>query len=162
MKSNELRYHCWSSYFCQNSQRYVCRQPHRGCQMVYFQTKNPNLGIFWRILQWKMLVYFVDIWCILHRFSIFYAHWVYFVVIWYIFFWFGMLYQEISGNPEPHPAAGQSCWHFADFFQTIFGGKHFFCWCLCRKKILKTGLGSHPWLPDGLFSNQKYEFGLIL
>jgi hypothetical protein len=27
----------------------------QGCQMVYFQTKNPNLGIFWRVLQWKML-----------------------------------------------------------------------------------------------------------
>jgi hypothetical protein len=25
------------------------------CQMVYFQTKNPNLGKFWRVLQWKML-----------------------------------------------------------------------------------------------------------
>jgi hypothetical protein len=24
-----------------------------------FQTKNPNLGKFWRILQWKMLVYFM-------------------------------------------------------------------------------------------------------
>jgi hypothetical protein len=28
--------------------------------MVCFQTKNPNLGKFWRVLQWKMLVYFMD------------------------------------------------------------------------------------------------------
>jgi hypothetical protein len=28
----------------------------QGCQMVYFQTKNPNLGKFWRALIWKMLV----------------------------------------------------------------------------------------------------------
>jgi hypothetical protein len=25
----------------------------QGCQMVYFQTKNPNLGRFWRALDWK-------------------------------------------------------------------------------------------------------------
>jgi hypothetical protein len=30
----------------------------QGCQMVYFKTKNPNLGIFWSALEWKMLVYF--------------------------------------------------------------------------------------------------------
>jgi hypothetical protein len=34
----------------------------QGCQMVYFQTKNPNLGTFWRALEWKMLVYFMAIW----------------------------------------------------------------------------------------------------
>jgi hypothetical protein len=32
----------------------------RGCQMVCFQTKNPNLGKFWRVLQWKMWVYSKD------------------------------------------------------------------------------------------------------
>jgi hypothetical protein len=30
--------------------------------MVYFKTKSPNLGIFWRALEWKMLVYFMAIW----------------------------------------------------------------------------------------------------
>jgi hypothetical protein len=34
----------------------------QGCQMVYFQTKNPNLGKFLRVLQRKVLVYFVAIW----------------------------------------------------------------------------------------------------
>jgi hypothetical protein len=29
--------------------------------MAYFQTKNSNLGNFWRDKQWKMLVYFVSI-----------------------------------------------------------------------------------------------------
>jgi hypothetical protein len=38
---------------------------HQGCQMVCFQTKNPNLGKFWRVLQWKILVYFMTIWSIL-------------------------------------------------------------------------------------------------
>jgi hypothetical protein len=36
-----------------------------GCQVVYFHTKNPNLGIFWRGLDWKMLVYFTTLWNIL-------------------------------------------------------------------------------------------------
>jgi hypothetical protein len=35
----------------------------QGCQMVYFQTKNPNLAKYWRALEWKMLVYFMTIWC---------------------------------------------------------------------------------------------------
>jgi hypothetical protein len=53
--------------------------------MVYFQTKNRNLGTFWRVLQWKMLVYFMDIWSILLQFDKVYVHLVYFVLILYIF-----------------------------------------------------------------------------
>jgi hypothetical protein len=37
----------------------------QGCQMVRFQAKNPNLGKFWRVLQRKILVYFMDTWSIL-------------------------------------------------------------------------------------------------
>jgi hypothetical protein len=37
--------------------------------MVYFQTKNPNLGNFWRVLQWKMVY-------ILWIFGIFYWYFV--------------------------------------------------------------------------------------
>jgi hypothetical protein len=33
--------------------------------MAYFQTKNPNLGEFFRGLQWKRLAYFMAIWYIL-------------------------------------------------------------------------------------------------
>jgi hypothetical protein len=33
----------------------------QGCQMACFQTKNPNLGKFWRGLYWKMLIYFMPI-----------------------------------------------------------------------------------------------------
>jgi hypothetical protein len=57
-----------------------------------FQTKNTSLGKFWRVLQWKMLVYVKAIWSI-------YGNLVYFVAIWYIFVYFvyfyrfGMLYQ---------------------------------------------------------------------
>jgi hypothetical protein len=42
--------------------------PSQGCQTVCFQTKNPNLGKFWRVLLWKILVYFLP-------FGLFYGHW---------------------------------------------------------------------------------------
>jgi hypothetical protein len=45
----------------------------QGCQMVYFQTKNPSLGKFWRVLQWKMGT------------GIFYGQFVNFPVIWYMY-----------------------------------------------------------------------------
>jgi hypothetical protein len=35
--------------------------PEQGCQMVYFQTQNPNLGKFWRALEWNILIYFMPI-----------------------------------------------------------------------------------------------------
>jgi hypothetical protein len=66
--------------------------------MVCFQTKNPNLGKFWRVLLWKILVYFMTFWSILRQFEIFNDHLVYFVVIWYIFLRFGILDQEKSVN----------------------------------------------------------------
>jgi hypothetical protein len=69
--------------------------------MAYFQTKNPNLGTFWRVLQWEMRVYFMTVWSILRPFGIFVAVWC---ILWlfgtYIFSRFGKLYQEKSGNPE--------------------------------------------------------------
>jgi hypothetical protein len=53
--------------------------------MVRFQTKNPNLGKFWWVLDEKMLLYFMAIWNILQTFMIFYDNWVHFVLICYIF-----------------------------------------------------------------------------
>jgi hypothetical protein len=75
--------------------------------MVYFHNKNPNLGIFLRVFEWKMLVYAMAIWYILrsigifsgHLVHIFYSHLVNFVIIWYIFLLFGLFCQEKSGNP---------------------------------------------------------------
>jgi hypothetical protein len=46
----------------------------RVCQMVCFQTKNPNLGRFCRALELKMLIYFMIIWNILQPSGIFYGH----------------------------------------------------------------------------------------
>jgi hypothetical protein len=45
--------------------------------MVYFQNKKPNLGKFWRVLQWKVLVYFMDIGSILWSFLTFCGHLVF-------------------------------------------------------------------------------------
>jgi hypothetical protein len=42
------------------------------------------LGKFWRMLRWKMLVYFMAIWSTLWPSGIFYGFLVYFKVIWYI------------------------------------------------------------------------------
>jgi hypothetical protein len=50
----------------------------QGCKMVYFQTKNPNLGNFLRVFQRKMLVFF-------------YEHLVYFATIWYTLWTFGIV-----------------------------------------------------------------------
>jgi hypothetical protein len=70
-----------------------------GCQMVSFQTENPNLGKFWRPLDWKMLMYCMAIWNILQPFGIFYQYLVHFLLTWNIFSGFGIMHQEKSGNP---------------------------------------------------------------
>jgi hypothetical protein len=60
--------------------------------MVHSQTKNPNLGKIWWVLQWKMLV---NLW----PHGLFYCHFVYFMVILVIFSRFGIFHKEKSGNP---------------------------------------------------------------
>jgi hypothetical protein len=53
------------------------------CQIVNFQKKIPSLGKFWRVLQWKILVYFMAIWYILWYLGILCGHLVYFPVLVY-------------------------------------------------------------------------------
>jgi hypothetical protein len=48
--------------------------------MVYFQTKNPNLGKFWRSFDWKLLTNFMAICNILWTFGTFCVH---FILCWY-------------------------------------------------------------------------------
>jgi hypothetical protein len=67
--------------------------------MVSFHAKNPNLGKFWGVLDWKMLIHFKAICNTSPTFDIFYDHMVHFVFIWNIFSGFGIMYQEKSGNP---------------------------------------------------------------
>jgi hypothetical protein len=50
--------------------------------MVYFQTQNPNLGKFWRALDWKMLIYYTSIWNILWPLVTFCVHLLHFIWFW--------------------------------------------------------------------------------
>jgi hypothetical protein len=75
--------------------------PNQGCQMVCFQTKNPNLGKFWRALEWKVLLYFMIIWNILLPFGMMYSLWsfgIFFPIL-------VCLDQDESGNHVPNHGA---------------------------------------------------------
>jgi hypothetical protein len=72
-----------------NDTQALCPLVHKhmlSCQMVYFQTQNPNLGKFCRALEWKRLVYSMAFGtCILRQFVSFYGGLVIYVVsIWYV------------------------------------------------------------------------------
>jgi hypothetical protein len=84
--------------------------------MVSFQTKNPNLGKFWRAQDWKMLIYF-------KLFGIFYRHLGYFVTIWYILCSFGTFFPVWVIIEEKNPA-------------TLAGRGNGFEFLLSRKKEL--------------------------
>jgi hypothetical protein len=60
--------------------------------MVYFLLL---LGKFWKVLKWKLLEYFMNIWSILQPVDIFYDHIVYFVAIWHSVLRSGILHQKI-------------------------------------------------------------------
>jgi hypothetical protein len=47
--------------------------PARVARWFVFQTKNPNLGKFWKVSHWNMLVYCMDTWSILLSFVIYYG-----------------------------------------------------------------------------------------
>jgi hypothetical protein len=52
--------------------------------------KNPIRVNFGEFCKWKVSVFVMAIWSILHQIDIFYGHLVYFVVIWYILWSFGI------------------------------------------------------------------------
>jgi hypothetical protein len=63
----------------------------RVARWFVFEPKYPNLGKFWRVLQWKMLVKFINTWSILLSSVIFYGHWIYIVrgnLVYFSLFWF--------------------------------------------------------------------------
>jgi hypothetical protein len=86
---------------------------YRVARWFVFKTKNPNLGQFWKSLEWKMLLYFMIIWNILWPFGIMYGSLVQFVVIWYIFPILVCLDQAKSGNPGAEPKNSE--WETATF-----------------------------------------------
>jgi hypothetical protein len=71
--------------------------------MVYFETRNPNLGNFWSALDLKMLAYFIPSGIFYgHLGYCIHGHLVHLMFIWYIFSGFGIMYQDKSGNPGVH------------------------------------------------------------
>jgi hypothetical protein len=54
----------------------------QGCQMIVLQIQNPNLGIFWRALEWKMWVNILAIWNSLQPLEISYGHLVHSIQFW--------------------------------------------------------------------------------
>jgi hypothetical protein len=67
------------------------------CQIL--KQKNPNLGKFWKVLQWKMLVFVTAILSILRPKWYNFVHYAKFCAHLVYFSRFGMLYREKSGNP---------------------------------------------------------------
>jgi hypothetical protein len=96
----------------------------QGCQMAFFQTKNPSLGKFPGPCNGRtMLVYFKSIWSTLRPFGIFCGDLAYFLVIWFIFSRFGMMYHGKSGNPAS--VGEKKAWVDR---AAGFGGKNNFDW----------------------------------
>jgi hypothetical protein len=121
----------------------------RGCQMAYFQTKNPNLGKFWRGLLWKMLVYFMAFWSNFRRFGIHMTHYIFCIFCGHLVYFlrFGTLYREKSGNPagvvERNP-------HFLS--QMLFRGREK---CCLRSSAKEAGLYCYYLFALALFLNFK-------
>jgi hypothetical protein len=90
----------------------------QGCQIVCFQTKNPNLGKFWRALEWKMSIYFMAIWNMLRTFGKCYDHLVHFVLICYIFsrFWYHVPTKIWQPCMEPVWLDRKNFLQLVDFF----------------------------------------------
>jgi hypothetical protein len=98
----------------------------QGCQMLHFQTKNPNLGTFWWVLQWKMLEYFIFIRYILQQFGIFYGHLVYFLVICNVFqFWHVSSKKDLAtlSSCHCHVWKCDMCWKYGKFKNECFAKK---------------------------------------
>jgi hypothetical protein len=112
----------------------------QGCQMVYFQTENPNLSKFSRALDWKLLIYFCP-------FGVFYWHLVNFMTIWYIVCWFGTFFRfwyhvprkiwqswgwdhfSVPSDIEPAPSRPSLCFCFSWRFPENVCTK---CWKMFR------------------------------
>jgi hypothetical protein len=62
----------------------------RGCQMAFFQTKNPNLGKFLEGLAMEDIGTYI-----LRPFGLFNDHLVYFVAIWYMLWLFGIFFRVL-------------------------------------------------------------------
>jgi hypothetical protein len=69
----------------------------------------PKMGKFWRVLQWKMMVYFMDTWSILRSFC--YILCTFGTVRGNLVYFprFGILYREKSGSPDRCIISSRQC-----------------------------------------------------
>jgi hypothetical protein len=81
------------SWYSRIARHMTCQCYDQGCQMVFFLTKNHNLGKYWRAWDWKILIDFTAI-------GKFYDHMVHSIVFICVHFSIlGIMHQEKSGNP---------------------------------------------------------------
>jgi hypothetical protein len=117
---NERRESILRSFSVSDEFEAAARQPFQGQVRVarwqIYKPKNPNLGNFGRLLQWKMLgifcghwVCFMALWYILWSFGLFYGTLVYFVVIKSVLLLFGIFfpYWYIAPRKIWQPFQGQ-------------------------------------------------------
>jgi hypothetical protein len=104
--------------------------------MVCFQTKNPNFGKFWRILQWKIFVYVMTIWSILRPCK-------YLIAISYILWSLGIfsLFWYIVPRKiwQPWTALAQRAainFNFSD--DKLQRRRIWGLWAICPKKVCRT------------------------
>jgi hypothetical protein len=67
----------------------------RFARWYIFKPKNPNLGKFWRALQWIMFVYFMAI-CLFYGHLVFLLPFGIFTAIWYISWPFGIFFTVLE------------------------------------------------------------------
>jgi hypothetical protein len=96
--------------------------------MESFQTKYLTLGKFWRVLQWKMLVYFSAIGSILLSFLLYYS------ASWYILLSFGIFFPRFGLFYQENLATLKYCWPLVNFFKSVTIA------CACSKSRLKVQL----------------------
>jgi hypothetical protein len=78
-----------------------------------FKPKNPNLGKFWRVLEWHMLIYSDVIRNILRQFGKFCGHLIYYSPFWYVLP--GKIWQpwsQMAKKSDDTFAFNHRCKHF--------------------------------------------------
>jgi hypothetical protein len=97
--------------------------------MVYLQTKNPNLGTLWSVLESKILLYFTAIWSVFNL--------VYLLALWYLLWSFG-IFSQILYYVVPRkiwqPCSNQE--GLALDFELRNSANPIFC--NCRKKMFRV------------------------
>jgi hypothetical protein len=125
----------------------------QGCQMVYFETKKPILGNFRKAFKWKMVIWNI------RTFGMFNCH---LVMLWKIGIFLTILVYCVKKDLATLLLFR---WYFFSqqsnfllgFSYRFFGKQYSGVLCPPSPGVHSYMFGSG--LPDGLFSNQKSQFG---